>query len=88
MKTTVDLPDELYRRAKAEAESRGQKLRDLVVEGLVRVLDRSSKGPARAKLADLMKSARDLIDSGVPDLATNPKHLSGLGRRARTSGTR
>jgi hypothetical protein len=83
MKTTVDLPDELYRRAKAEAALRGRKLRDLVAEGLVRVLDRPSEGPATAKLGDLMKKARGMIDSGVPDLATNPKHLSGFGRRAR-----
>jgi hypothetical protein len=84
MKTTVDLPDELYRRAKAEAALRGRKFRDLVVEGLVRVLDQPSEAPARAKLADLMKRARGMIDSGVPDLATNPKYLSGLGDRARS----
>jgi hypothetical protein len=28
MKTTVELPDDLYRRAKAEAALRGRKLRD------------------------------------------------------------
>ncbi len=83
MKTIVDLPDELYRRAKAEAASRGKKFRDLVAEGLVRVLDRPSEGPAKAKLADLMRKARGMIDSGVPDLATNPRHLYGFGHRAR-----
>ena len=30
MKTTVEVPYELYRRAKAEAALRGRKLRDLV----------------------------------------------------------
>ena len=83
MKTTVDLPDELYRRAKAEAALRGQKFRELVAEGLMRVLDRPAEGPAKPKLAGLMRSARGMIDSGVPDLATNPKHLHGFGRRAR-----
>ena len=39
MRTTVDLPDELYRRAKAEAALRGRKLKDLVEEGLRRVLE-------------------------------------------------
>jgi hypothetical protein len=34
MKTTVELPDDLYRRAKAEAALRGRKLKDLVEEGL------------------------------------------------------
>jgi hypothetical protein len=62
---------------------RGQKLRDLVAEGLVRVLDRPAEGPSKAKLADLMKKVRGMIDSGVPDLATNPRHLKGFGRRAR-----
>jgi hypothetical protein len=28
-----------------------------------------------------MKGARGVIDSGIPDLATNPKHLAGFGRR-------
>jgi hypothetical protein len=83
MKTTVDLPDELYRRAKAEAALRGRKFRDLVTEGLVRVLDQPSEEAPRTKLADLMKRARGVIDSGVPDLATNPRHLAGFGRRAR-----
>jgi hypothetical protein len=83
MKTTVDLPDELYRRAKAEAALRGRKLRDLVAEGLVRVLERPSEGQPKVKLADLMKKARGIVDSGVSDLASNPKHLSGFGRRAR-----
>ena len=34
MKTTFDIPDELYRRAKVEAALRGRKLKDLVAEGL------------------------------------------------------
>lgn len=38
MRTTVDLPDELYRHAKSEAALRGVRLRDLVEEGLRRVL--------------------------------------------------
>jgi hypothetical protein len=39
MKTTVELPDALYRQAKAEAALRGRKLKDLVEEGLRLVLD-------------------------------------------------
>ena len=41
MKTTFDLPDDLFRRAKSEAALRGRKLRDLVEEGLRLALDRS-----------------------------------------------
>ena len=83
MKTTVDLPEELYRRAKAEAALRGQKFRELVAEGLVRVLEAPVEQLPKAKLSTLMKQARGVMDSGVPDLASNPKHLSGFGRNAR-----
>jgi hypothetical protein len=37
----------------------------------------------RPSLSQLMKSARGVIDSGVTDLASNPKHLEGVGRRIR-----
>jgi hypothetical protein len=33
LKTTVEVSDDLYRRAKAEAALRGRKLKDLVEEG-------------------------------------------------------
>jgi hypothetical protein len=79
MKTTVELPDELYRRAKAEAALRGRKLRDLVEDGLRLVLDGSNKKRHPPSLAGLTKRARGMIDSGVPDLASNPKHLAGFG---------
>jgi hypothetical protein len=80
VKTTVEVPDELYRRAKAEAALRGRKLRDLVEEGLRLVLETPDKTARQPSLAGLMKRARGTIDSGVPDLATNPKHLAGFGR--------
>jgi hypothetical protein len=80
VKTTVEVPDDLYRRAKAEAALRGRKLRDLVEEGLRLVLETPHKGTRQPSLSGLMKRARGTIDSGVPDLATNPKHLAGFGR--------
>ena len=83
MKTTVEVPDDLYRRAKAEAALRGCKLKDLIEEGLRLVLD-ASRGKRRpASLAGLMKRARGAIDSGVADRASNPGHLAGFGRDAR-----
>ena len=81
MKTTIEVPDELYRRAKAEAALRGRKLRDLVEEGLRLVLD-APPGTRRPSLARLTKRARGIVDSGVPDLGSNPKHLAGFGRDA------
>ena len=82
MKTTVELPDDLYREAKAAAALRGRKLKDLIEEGLRLVLKGGRKS-RRASLAALMKRGRGVINSGIPDLASNPKHLAGLGRNAR-----
>ena len=79
MKTTIEVSDELYRRAKAEAALRGRKLRDLVEEGLRLVL-KAPRRTRRPSLAGLTKRARGMIDSGVPDLASNPKYLAGFGR--------
>ena len=83
MRTTVDLPDELFRRAKAAAALRGRKLKDLVEEGLRRVLE-SPEEPAEKRrpktLFELMEGACGIVGSGVDDLATNPKHMEGFGR--------
>ena len=83
MKTTVEVPDELYRHAKAEAALRGRKLKDLIEEGLRLVLEAPRKTRRRPSLAGLMKGARGAINSGVPDLASNPRHLAGFGRDGR-----
>jgi len=44
MKTTIDIPDELFRAAKAKAALEGRKLKDLVVEGLQQVVAAPPKG--------------------------------------------
>jgi hypothetical protein len=80
MKTTVEVPDDLYRRAKAEAALRGRKLRDLIEEGLRLVLASPRKTRRHPSLAGLMKRARGAIDSGVSDFASNPDNLAGFGR--------
>jgi hypothetical protein len=81
MKTTVDLSDDLYRRAKSEAALRGRKLKDLVEEGLRLVLETPSQSRNRS-LAELMKHACGTVDSGLTDLASNPEHLKTFGRNA------
>jgi hypothetical protein len=81
MKTTVELPDALFRKAKAEAALRGRRLGDLVEEGLRNLLEAPS-GETRPDLAVLMKPALGVIESGVPDLGSNPKHLGDFGRDA------
>ena len=82
MKTTIELPDELYRRAKAAAAMRGRKFKDLVEEGLRLVIDGPGKRRRRRSLAELMQGAHGVIDLGVPDLASNPRHMAGFGRNA------
>lgn len=83
MKTTVELPDELFRKVKTEAALRGCKLKDLVKEGLRLVLEtpRIAGGP-RPALYDLMKAACGVVNSGVPDLGSCRKRLKGFGRAA------
>jgi hypothetical protein len=76
MRITVEIPDVLYRRAKVEAALSGRKLKDLVEEGLRLLLEGSRRKRPRRSLAQLMKSACGVVDSGVPDLATTPKYLA------------
>jgi hypothetical protein len=83
MKTTIEVPDELYRRAKAEAALRGRKFKELVEEGLRLALETPRKTRRPPTLADLMKGTRGVIDSGISDLASNPQHLVDFGRNAR-----
>jgi hypothetical protein len=80
MKTTVELSDDLYRRAKATAALRGQRLKDLVEEGLRRVLESPEQPATKPALAELMKTAIGSVDSGVGDLSSNPAHLEDFGR--------
>lgn len=86
MKTTVDLPDDLARRAKAEAALRGRKLKDLVEEALRRLLDgpripeSHAEAPVNPSVYDLMKDGGGIVESGLGDLASNPGHMEGFGR--------
>jgi len=85
MKTSVDLPDELYRRVKVEAVLRGKTFRELVVEGLTHILEAPAKRHPKSSMSARMKRARGVIDSGIPDLGSNPKHLAGFCRNTRQS---
>ncbi|MEJ7634139.1 hypothetical protein [Aeromicrobium sp.] len=42
MKTTIDLPDQLIRRVKRLARSEGATMRELMIEGLTREIERRS----------------------------------------------
>jgi len=85
MRTTVDLSDELYRRAKAEAALRGRKFRDLIEEGLRRVLEAPEpetppKQPPGPSVHDLMRDCCGIAKDAPADYATNPKYLEGFAR--------
>src|SRR5579862_4152827 len=88
MRTTVDIPDELLRRAKSEAALRGRKLKDLIEEGLRLMVDQPPGGDEAGKpvAAKPKPSAHDLLkdlifDDDCPaDLATNPKYFDDFGR--------
>jgi Arc/MetJ family transcription regulator len=82
MKTTIELPDELYRKAKAMAALNGRKLKDVVEESLRLLLEAPRQRGRQRSLAELMAGARGVVNSGVPDLGSNPRHLKGLGRNA------
>jgi hypothetical protein len=83
MKTTIELPDDLYRSAKLEAAASGRKLKDLVEEGLRHVLKAPPRPASRPTLAELVKDVYGAVNSGIPDLGSNKKHLEGFGRDAR-----
>jgi hypothetical protein len=89
LRITIELPDDLHRQAKAEAALRGRTLKDMVEEGLRLVLTELRHGrrkPGQPTLPDLMKDGVGILDSGVPDLATDPKHMASYGKRSRLSG--
>lgn len=48
MKTTIDLPDEIFQRTKIAAAQRGTSIKNLVIEGLKTVLNQSTPLPDEA----------------------------------------
>jgi predicted component of type VI protein secretion system len=80
MKTTIEIPDDLYRQATAEAALSGRKFNDLIEQGLRLVLEDRRQSPRHRRLSALMERARGIVDSGLPDLASEPEHLKGFGR--------
>lgn len=82
MRTTIDFPEDLLRRAKAEAALRGRKLRELVREGVTRVLDHPEPADVsqQSSPTNRFSDGCGIVNSGVGDLSSNPKHMEGFGR--------
>ena len=60
MKTTIELPDELHRRTKAEMALSGRKLEDLVETGLKMALE----APRDSGVSDLASNVQRLAGFG------------------------
>ena len=88
MRTTVNIPDDLFRRAKSEAALRGRKLQDLFEEGLRAVVDTPppedkpglAAKPKKVTAHDLLKDLIFEDDDGPTDLASNSKYFEDFGR--------
>jgi hypothetical protein len=83
VKVSVRFPDELYRQFKAQCALEGRTVRSVTIELISRWLDEPPDPPDRERSGPVSKSMQDfagIADSGIPDLATNPKHLEDLGR--------
>ncbi len=81
MKATIEIPDELYRKVKAKSALEGRPVRAVTVE-LLRtwVGEPSEQDTTRSpSLHDRMRIYCGVVDSGVTDLATNPKYLEDFG---------
>ena len=62
MKTTLEMPDKLFRRVKATAAQRGQSLKQLITVALERELAGPAPGtkPSKRKRAEIEASLREL----------------------------
>ncbi len=58
MKTTLEIPDPIFRRAKARASQQGVPLRQFVTEAVAEKLRSSSGEKARAKLVGALRHLR------------------------------
>jgi hypothetical protein len=80
MKTTIEIPDPLFRQAKARAAMEGLSLRDLFLRGLQLSLQTHPSAPARQRavfpLLHGIPSAPSLTDEQVYLALNNDEELS------------
>jgi hypothetical protein len=62
MRTSVDIPDPLLRRAKKVARERGVSLKQLVIDGLRTVVEREANAPAAHRMNDRSFGQGGLVD--------------------------
>ncbi len=56
MRTTLDIPDETYRRLKIKAATEGQSVRQIALRGIERELNGGSTKPMKRLSAPILKS--------------------------------
>ncbi len=79
MRTLVlRIPDDLEVRLEALASRHGKTKSAIAREVLSRGVRRGRKGDLSA--IDLMRDQIGIVDSGIGDLASDPKHMEGFGR--------
>ncbi len=79
---TIELPDDLAARLEAASAQAHVPVAQLVRAALEKAMPvpppvLPADGPSAY---DLMKDGFGCVSSGVPDLATNPKHMEGFGQ--------
>jgi len=68
MRTSVDIPDELFKKAKLAAVERGISMRALIIRGLQRSLSENSVKPDAGRLPKLPTEGRAAYDLSNKDL--------------------
>ena len=58
MRTTVDIPDPVYRRLKARAAREGRSAKDLILRGVEQVLKAESRASGRRVRLPIVRSKR------------------------------
>ncbi|HTY83192.1 MAG TPA: hypothetical protein VMB19_03190 [Silvibacterium sp.] len=58
MRTTIDIPDEMYRELKVKAATGGQTVREIALRGIQRELEEGEKRPVQKLKLPLIHSSR------------------------------
>jgi plasmid stability protein len=58
MRTTIDIPDETYRRLRVKAATDGQTIREIALRGIQRELEEGEKRPVQKLQLPLIASSR------------------------------
>jgi hypothetical protein len=56
MRTTIDIPDEVYRRLKVKAAVEGETIREIALRGILKEIEAPAARPARRLAEPILKS--------------------------------